>query len=242
MPFAPRERMREWWDCLTGEQKFAVGVFAVFGTATLVLSYQFVRLQIQAPFTATIASVQGQDRTFLEDEESVAKKERARDTDQDGLNDYLEKNTYRTSIYLRDTDSDGIPDAIEVARGSDPLCPEGKPCALPLNVDGVATYTTSSAMLQDLVQTRDVPFIESAMGGGSSTQGALDFLSSPPDPSTMNAAQVRAYLVENNLVRADQIQGVSDADILSIYRSSYNEVVRSQATPNAVSTPALPTP
>ncbi|HMB65420.1 MAG TPA: thrombospondin type 3 repeat-containing protein, partial [Patescibacteria group bacterium] len=51
-----------------------------------------------------------------------------RDTDNDGLSDKEEINTYGTSPYLKDTDSDGINDKEEVERGSDPNCPQGDNC------------------------------------------------------------------------------------------------------------------
>ena len=44
------------------------------------------------------------------------------DTDDDGLNDWDEMNSYNTSPYLKDSDSDGMPDKVELESGSDPMC------------------------------------------------------------------------------------------------------------------------
>lgn len=53
---------------------------------------------------------------------------KVKDTDNDGLNDWDELNTYKTSPYIADSDSDNISDGDEVKRNSDPLCAEGTNC------------------------------------------------------------------------------------------------------------------
>ncbi|NUM25558.1 MAG: hypothetical protein HUU49_02930 [Candidatus Buchananbacteria bacterium] len=53
---------------------------------------------------------------------------RQKDTDLDGLSDYDELKIYATSPYLPDTDSDGIDDKTEIAKKTNPTCPEGKDC------------------------------------------------------------------------------------------------------------------
>jgi hypothetical protein len=52
------------------------------------------------------------------------------DTDDDGLNDGAEVNTYGTDPNNPDTDGDGLEDGLEVAFGSDPLDPESV-CVVP---------------------------------------------------------------------------------------------------------------
>ena len=50
------------------------------------------------------------------------------DTDGDGLSDWAELNTYKTSPYLADSDSDGVADADEIKAGADPNCPPDRDC------------------------------------------------------------------------------------------------------------------
>lgn len=55
----------------------------------------------------------------------------AKDTDNDGLNDYDELNIYNTSPYLEDSDSDGFSDKDEIDSENDPNCPIGRDCSFP---------------------------------------------------------------------------------------------------------------
>ena len=48
------------------------------------------------------------------------------------MNDYVELYNSRTSPYLRDSDSDGIDDKAEIDQGTDPNCPKGQDCGLPV--------------------------------------------------------------------------------------------------------------
>lgn len=51
-----------------------------------------------------------------------------KDTDDDGLSDYVELLNLKTSPYLRDSDSDGVADGDEVQQNTDPNCPAGQVC------------------------------------------------------------------------------------------------------------------
>ncbi|MEK7653052.1 MAG: thrombospondin type 3 repeat-containing protein [Patescibacteria group bacterium] len=53
---------------------------------------------------------------------------KVKDTDEDGLPDYDELYTYKTSPYLADSDSDGFSDKEEVDKGFDPNCPGKESC------------------------------------------------------------------------------------------------------------------
>lgn len=155
--------------------------------------------------------------------------QKTKDTDRDGLSDYDELYLYHTSPYLADSDSDGIQDAVEIAQGTDPNCPSGKPCAQRL--DTVFQTSTSSAAFQDILNATKVPLAptEVLLGSSSATAGASDFLARPPDPAQMTPAQIREYLLAHNLVRSDQLDVVSDDDIVRIYKAAYEEALRAQS-------------
>lgn len=75
---------------------------------------------------------------------------RAKDTDEDGLNDYLELYQYGTSIFLADTDSDGFSDHEEILQGYDPLCPTGEDCSL---LKLITPKTEMSEIIDDINNT-----------------------------------------------------------------------------------------
>ncbi len=61
-------------------------------------------------------------------ETPVAPLDFQKDTDSDGLTDYEEQFTHKTSPYLEDSDSDGVTDKEEIDAGHDPNCPGTESC------------------------------------------------------------------------------------------------------------------
>lgn len=64
------------------------------------------------------------------------------DTDDDGLSDFAEINTYGTDPLLADTDSDFFDDGFEVAAGTDPLDPASTPSIADGDVNGDGQVNT----------------------------------------------------------------------------------------------------
>lgn len=125
---------------------------------------------------------------------------KTKDTDGDGLNDYEEINVYQTSPYLADSDSDGVDDKTELAKGDDPNCPIGKRCG---GLAGaIETQATLSATASSALSAQEEEALKQLMN---------------PTP-----AQIRQMLIQAGITPED-IEGISDADLLELYRQSLNE-------------------
>lgn len=119
------------------------------------------------------------------------------DTDNDGLSDYQELNEYGTSPYLPDTDSDGISDAEEIAAGSDPTCPKGQNC------QENSLIVATSTVVSDSVTTVSDPVSNSGI-----------------DSAVISAAELRQFLLENNIIDQETLDQISDEDILASYQQA----------------------
>ncbi len=111
-------------NSLSKEQKIGVILLSVFSVFAIGLGILQIRNTMYAPF-----ALNKQIPTLVKNDINSNEALMYRDTDHDGLSDFDELYVYGTSPYLADTDSDGIPDNIEVAKGTNPLCPEGQNCA-----------------------------------------------------------------------------------------------------------------
>lgn len=168
---------------------------------------------------------------------------KTKDTDRDGLSDYDEIYVYQTSAYLADSDSDGIPDPVEIARGTNPNCPEGKACGAELPPDAVVQGGASSSTFNDLLVTnpiRRAP-VDALFGqSSSSVAGVQSFLDNPPPPESMNAAQIRQFLVSHNLATTDQVSALTDNQVVQVYAAAYQEALQVQAASHASGTASEP--
>ncbi len=220
MAFGPFERVRALWKEWPVETRFSVGVLGMCGTAVLLLSSMYFRSNILSPFrvpTATLISAQEKLQALAASSDArEAERLKGKDTDRDGLSDYAEITIYKTSPYLADSDSDGIPDAIEIAQGTNPNCPTGQTCGGLVNADIQPIYNVSSSY-SNLLQQTQIRTVES---------GAQQFIIDAPDPSVVTARQARDLLVESQLIPAGQLTGLSDADILQVYRATYAQVLQ----------------
>ncbi|MEK7473625.1 MAG: hypothetical protein AAB668_02780 [Patescibacteria group bacterium] len=220
MAFGPFERVRALWKEWPAETRFSVGVLGMCGTAVLLLSSMYFRSNILSPFrvpTATLISAQEKLQALAASSDArEAERLKGKDTDRDGLSDYAEITIYKTSPYLADSDSDGIPDAIEIAQGTNPNCPTGQTCGGLVNADIQPIYNVSSSY-SNLLQQTQIRTVES---------GAQQFIIDAPDPSVVTARQARDLLVESQLIPAGQLTGLSDADILQVYRATYAQVLQ----------------
>jgi hypothetical protein len=238
--------MKERWRSLTRDQQLALGILAICGVAVFFLSVLTMYDRIRAPFyvpnnaykkTQEILAKLNEDDTKLE-------RSKTKDTDRDGLTDYQELNTYHTSPYLPDTDSDGAPDAVEIARGTNPTCPEGKPCTQAMDV--VVKASTSTSGFEEFLQTTKIPVapMQALLGGASSTQGANDFLLNAPDPSTLSTDQIASYLVQRNLVTQEQLDALTPQQVKEVYQAAYKDALNARAIlkQNQGAEAILPTP
>lgn len=228
MAFGPFVRVRDRWRQWPSETRFSLGVLGTCGAAVLVFSTMYFRSNITSPFrvsTATLTSARDAiQKINASDSALEAERQRAKDTDRDGLNDYAELNTYKTSPYLADTDSDGIADAIEIAQGSDPNCPAGQNCGALANAD-LQPGSNASSSYNNLLNSTQV---QRAGGDGTVASGsaAEEFIRVAPDPSAVTPARARELLVASGLVPADQLAGLNDIGIMQIYTATYAQVLK----------------
>ena len=108
----------------------------VFAILAVGLGMLQLRNTVYGPFAVANKT---QNDTYITDEQSKLK---AVDTDHDGLTDYDELYVYSTSPYLPDSDSDKVNDKDEIAKGTNPLCTEGKTCTDVAELPATSTLTT----------------------------------------------------------------------------------------------------
>lgn len=188
-------------------QKNAVIFLAAAAVFIIVFWVWQMQAHIKGPFNYQVASSNGTN-TSEADYINLLKNT---DTDHDGLSDYEEIYTYKTSPYLADTDSDGIPDKTEVDNGTDPNCPQGKSCNVAIDTstaNSIASSTpTNSNSLNTLnPTTADEAALKNALNGQS------------------DAATLRQLLISSGASAAD-INKISDADLMK----SYQETLQSQS-------------
>ncbi|MEI7512705.1 MAG: hypothetical protein WCK01_04600 [Candidatus Uhrbacteria bacterium] len=224
MDFGPVERVRERWNALPSETRFASGILGVCGFASIVLSVWYMSENLSAPFRVSTASLIAARTSFQSTSETrQIEASKLRDTDRDGLSDYAEINLHKTSPYLADTDSDGIPDAIELAQGMDPNCPKGQNCGGIANAD-LQPSVNSSSSYQDLLQGTQVKRAIEVGQAADAPTAAQEFILNAPDPSTISAAEARTLLGKSGLSPAGQLDGLVDEDVMKIYRATYVQV------------------
>lgn len=216
----------ERWSELSAQQKISASLLAVCGFFVLSAAVLQMRENIRSPFLVSRARLDRSSQFFASQENDQKKIEalKTKDTDHDGLSDYDELYVEQTSPYLADTDSDGLSDAIEVTQGTDPNCPQGKSC-----------IEMSTQVIAGSTSTLDTPALRQAgFGLPSSTetgasQGALEFIQNPPEPSSMTPTQIRAYLLSHQLVPKNQLEGLTDEAVVQAYQLSYQQALQVQA-------------
>lgn len=194
-------------------EKMIIGIFAILGISALVLGTLQIQKGIKGPFQKNIAREKDKRNDFdLEQIDKLTELQK-KDTDKDGLNDYLELYNSRTSPYLRDSDSDGIDDKTEIDQGADPNCPKGQDCGLP--VAAPANFNIGN--------TNE----SSKFTNAPSLNQASDALSGNLSPEELRKILIASGAPEN------VIKGLSDGELLELYK----EVLSGQTPANA-NTPA----
>lgn len=126
-------------------------VVGIFGIATIVLGIARVTGDIGSSFEAYNPT----DYEIATTQTELAKENQeklSRDTDGDGLNDFVEEFQFGTSAYLTDTDSDGRSDKEEIDEGEDPLCARGKTCRTFVEGDGSTEIAAAEELTADEIR------------------------------------------------------------------------------------------
>jgi hypothetical protein len=191
-------------------QKNAVLALAALAVFIVVFWAWQMQSHIKAPFD--YGKTTETDGTAEEEYNKLLKNA---DTDKDGLSDYDEIYTYKTSPYLEDTDSDGLSDKKEIDNGTNPVCPEGKDCAAAIDTSAVAT--TSAAVVSDnsTTSTNTTVTLNSSTINETILQNVLDGKS--------DAATLRQFLLSGGASQ-EELNLISDEDLLK----SYQETLKNQ--------------
>ena len=141
-------------------------------------------------------------------------KQRVLDTDEDGLKDWDELNTYGTSPYLADTDSDGTNDAQEVEAGEDPTCAAGRTCGSSF-LDTAELGGIGTQQPQDSTGASELEgaFAEPGDAISDESASALDALREGGDVS---ADDIRALLRDAG-VSEQELEAATDKDLLDLF-------------------------
>ena len=189
--------------------KFGFIVFAVFAVV-----FGFIKISQTIQLSLPIA-IDDSENNQTEELEDV--KLRITDTDEDGLYDWDELNIFQTSPYLADTDSDGISDSEEIELGEDPNCEKGKTCGSGIleimeNIRAQEVDTDDSGTGLDST-------LDTMKGFSQESQFALDALEQGTIPT---ADQIRSLLVDSGVAQ-EQLEGVSDEDIIQLFMDTASE-------------------
>ena len=192
---------------LTREQKVGFTLLLVFAVFAIGLGIMQIRNTMYAPFSLG-SGIPSEIAAEINSPETLA----YRDTDNDGLSDFDELYVYQTSPYLADTDSDGISDFQEVKNGTNPLCPEGKDCSLPVPVDNpdfsASSSIPSSASLE-----------EQRLKSNAEIQKQVQDLPNQLRAQFSDPVELRKILANSGL-SDDQIKSVTDEQLLQIADSA----------------------
>ena len=194
-------------------EKMIAVIIAFLGISALVLGTLQIQKGIKGPFQKNIAREKDKRNDLdLEQVDKLTELQK-KDTDKDGLNDFIELYNSRTSPYLRDSDSDGIDDKTEIDQGTDPNCPKGQDCGLPVaapanlnigNINESSNFTNAPSLNQ-----------------------ASDALSGNLPPAELRKILISSGAPEN------VINGLNDDELVKLYK----EVLQGQP-PAGANSPA----
>lgn len=182
-------------------EKFNSILILSIGFFAIVIGGVSMWINLANPFAGIIKQGLEQDRLLAARQQADLIAQQTKDTDGDGLSDYDELNRYGASPYLKDSDGDGVDDKAEVARGSDPNCPEGQNCfagnsaSADASAGGVPQLQTSVANPAINI-TPD--YIRQLMKQNGATDAQLSSLT---DEQLM--AEFNKYLAANPQIAAD---------------------------------------
>lgn len=211
--------MLSFWGDLSREQKTGFVLLFVFALITVALGFFQFNNRIYGPFAVKIADPANVKAPINEEERL-----RALDTDRDGLNNFEEMTTYKTSAYLSDTDSDGIDDWKEIETGSDPLCGAGSVC-----LSAETALSTSTPISAVSPVSSDGAFLDSMLGeafaDNSEISDSLNLDKLMNDP-----VELRKLLAATGQIPADTLQKIADDDLLRLAREVFSTASSTGAT------------
>lgn len=190
------------------EQKIGFVFMLVFAILAVGLGMLQLRNTVYGPFAPKGTTT---NSVLVSDEQAQLK---AVDTDHDGLTDYDELYVYSTSPYLPDSDSDKVDDATEIAKGTNPLCAEGKTCSDVAELP--ATSTATSVVVNPMQGTIDA-FNNSVTGllSTSTAAAATSTGSNTDDLRTLvnDIPALRRMLVATGRFTTTDLEKVSDESL-----------------------------
>lgn len=219
------------------EKVISITIITAGGVA-LFFALALFWFNLSNPFSVIIAKGEASRKKLAEQQKAELLALQTRDTDRDGLVDYLETDKYKTSPYLPDSDSDGLTDKEEIDRGSDPNCPEGQTCYADLTeetTEGTAA-SAQTGISPDLTITP-----QSIRNLMSQTDMTAEEIAAFSDQDILT--EFAAYLDENPDMKQQLVAAGYDLSALGIAASpavSATTAVDSVATaPVAVSTSTI---
>ncbi|MEI6378495.1 MAG: thrombospondin type 3 repeat-containing protein [Candidatus Falkowbacteria bacterium] len=210
-------------NTLTRKQKFGTVVFSLLGVIIFVFWYTQLKTNLYyiplggvevMRLKATPVATSTQNAVDL-----------TKDTDGDGLPDYMEINQYHTSPYLTDSDGDGISDYQEVVQSTDPNCAQGANCALGgLYGGGAVTSSVSTKAAFDITAAQQAT-IQKAFG-------------EKPDPAVIRQSLLASASTDTD---RQQISKLTDEQILYLYQQMLASIPvdATQPVAPAVAAPAI---
>ena len=191
-------------------QKIAVGVLAVSAVLVIILWTAQLKNSINSPFAYNLQNSSQTGSSALD--ANSAEVLQTKDTDNDGLTDWDELNTYQTSPYLEDSDSDGFTDAEEINNGTDPNCPAGRTCSFD-NASAASSIENSLATSTSTDLNLD---LDKAVNNSSPTQeeDLQKMLSGGSEVSALRKMLVEAGMDEKMLSE------ISDEDLMASYQKT----------------------
>ena len=198
------------FSSLPRPQKTAVIILGLTALGILGIWFWQFNMRINDPFRPSSAEI-AQGEKDAQAKIMAQNTERTKDSDGDGLTDYDEINSYKTSPYLEDTDGDGISDFQEVKNGTDPLCAEGTAC-------GSFMGTPTSTSTEITASSTPAENVDQAL--------LIKALSGQGDADTM-----RQILLQGG-ANADQVKLLTDQDLMTMY----TEVLKAQQPDVIIST------
>lgn len=197
-------------------QKIAVAVLAIFGILVIVFWAVQFKTSLKNSLkhsSSTNTESSGANEDVVANENNKSNEIlKTKDSDSDGLSDWDELNTYKTSPYLEDSDSDGYLDKKEIETDNDPNCPMGQVCVVASDAEETVPEPTADSTSQTM---------NNVLGTSATTDSSVSFNSSP-NSGNIDAATLRKLLLQGGIDQS-MLDNTSDADLLKIYQESLEE-------------------
>lgn len=185
---------------LTPELRVGFSLVIVSGILAVVLGTFYIVRSVNRPF-----DISYEGPLFLTEAQKRSlemERQKARDTDSDGLSDYDELYVYGTSPYLRDTDGDGFFDLSEIESGNDPNV-----SASAVRVDSQISdgfLDVANERIGDAIQL-DIPTVDALANSANQT-----------DPRNVTAGEIREALQLQGATE-EQLAEITDQELLDQY-------------------------